>query len=544
MRRGAWGIVLACLALVGAGYWVRGGAGHGPAGEVRPASEEAVPLVETAAVTQGEVRRSLPLTGVLRASREVALSAPVPGRLAEMLVRAGDRVAAGQEIARLESPELAAQVEQARAGVTAARARLAQAEKSLPLQNAAREMEIRQADESVAAALARLAQAEENARMAAAEADADVRKAEAGLEAARAQIALVRRGPRPEQVRQAEAQLAQARAGYEAAKKGLARAQFLHDKGGLPRAQLEAVQAEHDATKAQVDAAEQQVALVRAGAGAEEVRQVEQQVRQAEAGLEAARAGAGRKQISLREVDAARTQVHQAMTASAAARGARKQAAVQHEDVAAARAAVQQAEAGARAAEAQWANTELRAPVAGLVSKTHAQAGETIMPGSPVAVIVSLAGVTFEAMVSERDRRALAPGMRALIRAAEGPRVLPGTVRDVLPVAEADNRSFRVRVSLDGEPAGLTPGAHARADVELYRAGRALLLPQETLVGEEDRWYVWQVVDGRVHRREVQAGANTGGRAEIRAGIVPGDRVVLNPDESLSEGDAVRTAPR
>lgn len=501
-------------------------------------------LVEAATAVRGDVRRALPLTGVLRAEKEVTVSVPLPGRLVELSVSEGSRVTAGQQIARILSPELEAQVAQARAGVDTARSRLSQAVQGTPLKSVERETQITQAEQNVAAARARLSQAEEGARMAVAEADADIQRAQAGVDAAKAQLASVQNSVRPEQVKQAEAQLEQAQVAYNAAKAGLKRAQFLYDRGGLPRARLEEAQAGCDAAKAQVDAAQQGVALAKAGATPEQVQMAKDQVRQADAGLAAAKAGSHRKEVSQHEVDAARTQVKQAEAALEAAKAARGEISVQRQDVAAARAGLAQAEAGLSAAQAQLAATNVRAPVSGVVSRTGATAGEAVMPGTPLATIVSLSGVYFEAVVSARDRASLTPGLPARIEVAGAakPVVVAGRVRDSLPVAEADNRSFRVRISLEPSAATLTPGAFASGEVELYHAPQALLLPQEALVGQEDRWYVLRVDGDHVRRQEVTTGATQDGRIEIRSGLQGGERVVVNPG-TLSDGDAVRVAP-
>ena len=62
---------------------------------------------------------------------EVRVASKVPARIREVLIREGADVEAGQEIARLSTPELQAQLEQAEAAVTAAEAAVAQAETRL-----------------------------------------------------------------------------------------------------------------------------------------------------------------------------------------------------------------------------------------------------------------------------------------------------------------------------------------------------------------------------------------------------------------------------
>lgn len=58
---------------------------------------------------------------------EVRVGAKIPGRIASLMVREGNRVERGQVLARLDAPEIEARVDRAQAGLEAARAALDQA---------------------------------------------------------------------------------------------------------------------------------------------------------------------------------------------------------------------------------------------------------------------------------------------------------------------------------------------------------------------------------------------------------------------------------
>ena len=52
--------------------------------------------------------------------------------------------------------------------------------------------------------------------------------------------------------------------------------------------------------------------------------------------------------------------------------------------------------------------------------------------------------------------------------------------------------------------------------------------------------YFFVVEDGVVERRAVTLGRTLGADVEIMAGVIPGDRVVVNPSEGLIDGQRVR----
>ncbi len=150
---------------------------------------------------------------------DAQLGFQAPGRIARLAPREGDRVAAGDELASLDSSELEARRTQALAQVAAARAQLDE------LVAGSRREEVSQGRSALAAAENRLADAERDAARAQtllagrAVAREAVDKATLAVDLARRQrdqateqLALLEKGPRPERIAGARAQLAQAEA--------------------------------------------------------------------------------------------------------------------------------------------------------------------------------------------------------------------------------------------------------------------------------------------------------------------------------------------
>ncbi len=80
--------------------------------------------VSTHTVQQGDIIAEVMGTGTLEAHFKSTISPRISGRLQEVLVDIGDRVAAGKPLARLDDVELKPQVEMAQASVDVARATL------------------------------------------------------------------------------------------------------------------------------------------------------------------------------------------------------------------------------------------------------------------------------------------------------------------------------------------------------------------------------------------------------------------------------------
>ncbi len=201
---------------------------------------------------------------VLRASgaieaTEVAASFKIPGRLIERPAEEGDRVGAGDLIGRLESRELEADVDRLRASLQATESRLPQLRTEITLQEELTRARIAEARSTLAAREERLAELRAGSRRQELQrARAEVREAKAIMENAQADfrrldflfqeggiaaqtrdaaetsyhVALERHqnalerldmtaeGPRPEEIRRAEAEVAQAKAGLLLAQTG------------------------------------------------------------------------------------------------------------------------------------------------------------------------------------------------------------------------------------------------------------------------------------------------------------------------------------
>jgi HlyD family secretion protein len=183
------------------------------------------PMVVTTMVEPEALVEEGAFPGDVRASATADVISRIAGRLGALLVREGAFVAAGGLVARLDDPELELAVRQADAAVDVQRARLAQ------LRAGARSQEVAQVEAQVAQAQTSLAQAERElartqqlfndgfvARATVDRAQTDVELARQRLRATEEQLALVKQGPRTEDIqaqaallRQAEVQAAAAR---------------------------------------------------------------------------------------------------------------------------------------------------------------------------------------------------------------------------------------------------------------------------------------------------------------------------------------------
>jgi RND family efflux transporter MFP subunit len=180
-----WSFVLGSLLLVMGIGWVGNGwlssrtRSNAPASESLAGQPPAIP-VKLETLETGTLEDSSDVVGTLEARRSVTLKPEIDGRISEILVKEGDRVQPGQAIVRLDSDDLEAELQQAKAGLANAQAKLAE------LKAGSRTEDIAQARASLKEAQARLANAQVGASPEA------IAQAKAQLEAAEAEADLAR----------------------------------------------------------------------------------------------------------------------------------------------------------------------------------------------------------------------------------------------------------------------------------------------------------------------------------------------------------------
>lgn len=130
-KKSKWPMALLAMALLAGGAAVTLRRPAAPPPEEKPA-EVALELAadDLATAQAGEIQRVLPVTGALRAVSQAVVKAKVAGEVAEVLVKEGDAVKAGQLLARIDAVEYQARLEERRGTLEASRAQAKFAEQS------------------------------------------------------------------------------------------------------------------------------------------------------------------------------------------------------------------------------------------------------------------------------------------------------------------------------------------------------------------------------------------------------------------------------
>lgn len=200
------------------------------------------------------------------------------------------------------------------------------------------------------------------------------------------------------------------------------------------------------------------------------------------------------------------------------------------------------------AAEQELADTVIRAPFAGMLTRRRLETFSSLQPKQVIADLQDLNALEIVINVPERIVRT-APSQQGGIAVFEGDdqRRVPLRLKSYAAEADPDTQTYEVVLTLLAPPPGLTLLPGMSATVQPFAGNDALAsgppaIPLSAVATDSDgRRFVWVVADdGGVSRRPVVPGELRGGDVLIGQGLQAGERIVVAGVSGLREGMKVR----
>ena len=188
----------------------------------------------------------------------------------------------------------------------------------------------------------------------------------------------------------------------------------------------------------------------------------------------------------------------------------------------------------------------VRAPFAGTVLERSLSLGEQAQPGSRLLLLADTSRVWVMTTVYEREVPAVlraqqqAPVRAAVTVSAYPDTVFPGRVEQVSGTLDEATRTAGVRVVVENPANLLRAGMFARVELQLPEAGGDVALPEEAVLEDEGRSFVFVRMEGPYFvRRPVRTGRKQDGWVEV-TGLESGAEVVTK-GAFLLKSDVLRS---
>jgi RND family efflux transporter MFP subunit len=252
------------------------------------------------------------------------------------------------------------------------------------------------------------------------------------------------------------------------------------------------------------------------------------------------------------QADAARAQTASAMalaeTTVARWEALRKKDVVAQQDLDERRAGLTQARANLAAADANLQRLRqledfkrVTAPFAGIVTRRNIDVGDLIdTSGKPLFLLSQTDPLRVYVSVPQAYANLVKTGQPVVVTQVElRDQQFKGQVTRTSGSIDASTRTMQIEVSLPNKDGRLLPGAYVQVALPLS-ASASLTVPSNALLfrGEGTRVAVIDAT-GKVALHAVTLGRNNGTTVEVTGGIAATDRLVLNPPDSLVDGDVV-----
>ena len=210
----------------------------------------------------------------------------------------------------------------------------------------------------------------------------------------------------------------------------------------------------------------------------------------------------------------------------------------------AANAALADARARLATAQKQVGNTNVTAPISGIVSEKAVSMGDVVQPGAALYTVVDPRSMRLEGSVPAELLGQVRLGAPVTFTVNGYPgRTFTGRVTRVNPTADPATRQVRIVISI--------PNAEGRLVGGLFATGRVasetktgLIAPVTAVDSRSSTPAVFRIKGGKVERVPVQLGVrdDASERVEIRSGVQVGDTLLLGAAQGITPGTIVNVS--
>jgi HlyD family secretion protein len=490
-------------------------------------------------VTRDDITVTVVENGTVDAEKSVDVKGRVTGRLAKLFCDEGDTVKKGQLLAIIDPMETQLQLEQNAAQLRGAASAVERANSEIKVRKLTAKAAYDQAK-------ARAEQLRLALKIQPALTNAAITEAKTTLESAKQDRDRLVSSINPTQRVASETALREAKANLAQANRELDRQSGLEAKGYVAGKTVEDAKLQVDLAKARLDSATESQARLEAQLKAD-VAKAEESIRQAQAALDRAQVNSVQDKVKVQEYLSALADVE---TAKANLQDPTTLEQGRQQNLA----TVAQLTSVVRDSERQLRETDIRAPITGIVTRRELQVGElatglsTFGAGSTIVKIEDRTTMRVKLNMNEIDTAKISLGMKARVEVDALPNdTFTGTISKIAPAsidsATATTTSvantdavvrYQVEIRLDRSVSALRSGMSAKCRLDVVKRDKVLIIPMD-YVGKDGRDNFAMVVTGGtklkpvVTRKPIKIGVSSGSKVEILDGLKEGD-AVRKPD--------------
>jgi len=211
------------------------------------------------------------------------------------------------------------------------------------------------------------------------------------------------------------------------------------------------------------------------------------------------------------------------------------------------KAAVLSADANVKRLEALQRFRTIYAPFDGVITARNTDIGALIGSGNNAKELFHIASVDrlrIYVNVPQVYSGAARLGIDADLQIQSLPgRTFKGRLARTAQAIDPESRTLLTEIDLDNPGGLILPGSFAQVRLKLPTAATTLRLPVSTLIFRSEGLRVAAVKDGVVSLVPITLGRDFGSTVEVVSGLTGTEAIVVNPPDSLADGQTVAVAP-
>lgn len=189
----------------------------------------------------------------------------------------------------------------------------------------------------------------------------------------------------------------------------------------------------------------------------------------------------------------------------------------------------------------RYVKNPVYAPISGSIVSSPLKVGAKVSTNTVITTIGDINNLQISASIPERYVALLKPGLSANITLEAYPElVFTATVSRVSPVLDKNSRTKEIILTFDKDDSRINAGMFAKVILYTTDYKDEVVMPVDSLVTKDDRYYAFVVKGDSVERREVTLGKSVNSIVQILSGLSEGEKVVTEGQTSLSDGAKIR----
>jgi len=181
--------------------------------------------------------------------------------------------------------------------------------------------------------------------------------------------------------------------------------------------------------------------------------------------------------------------------------------------------------------------TEVRAPFDGTIGLRNVSEGAVVNTSTQLATIRTNQKLKLDFFVPEKYSSIISNGMKVSFTMANSQHTFNAKVIATEQGIENDTRNLKVRAIINTTAKELIPGAFANVTLRLGENSKALMIPTQAVIPDQESKSVIVARGGKAHMQSVQTGIRKSSNIEVTEGLEPGDTIMTSGILFLKEGD-------